>query len=271
MTQPSTTDRTKRPLLAHVLRWLAVPIIIAWLVLTVIVNAVVPQLEVVGELHSAPMAPEEALSMTAMARMGKNFQEFDSNSMVMVVLEGQDELGDDAHRYYDELIQKLHNDPDHVQHMQDFWGERLTAAGVQSSDAKAAYVQLNLSGQQGTTQANESVEAVRKVIDETQAPPGVRAYVAGAAALTDDMHVIGNESLVKITLLTLVAIFLMLLLVYRSLVTTLVQMFVTLLDLAVARGVVAVLGWHGVMGLTTFATNILTMLAIAAGTREDQR
>lgn len=263
---PNSDERNKRPLLAHILRWFAVPVIIAWVALTVIVNVAVPQLEVVGELHSAPMAPEEAPSMVAMARMGKNFQEFDSNSMVMIVLEGQDKLGDAAHRYYDGLIEELSKDHEHVQHMQDFWGERLTAAGVQSSDAKAAYVQLNLAGQQGTTLANESVEAVRKVIDDSTPPDGVRAYVAGGAALSDDMHVIGNNSLATITSLTLVAIFVMLLVVYRSLVTTLVQMFVTLLDLAVARGVVAVLGWHDVMRLTTFATNILTMLAIAAGT-----
>lgn len=266
MTKHGTTDNEKRPLLPHMLRLFAVPVIIAWVALTVLTNVAVPQLEVVGELHSAPMAPEEAPSMAAMAQMGKNFKEFDSNSMIMIVLEGQTELGDAAHNYYNELIKKLSQDPDHVQHMQDFWSERLTAAGVQSSDGKAAYVQVNLAGQQGTTLANESVEAVRKVIDDSPPPPGVKAYVVGAAALSDDMHVIGNASLVKITSLTLVAIFLMLLVVYRSLVTTLVQMFVTLLDLSVARGVVAVLGWHDVMGLTTFATNILTMLAIAAGT-----
>ncbi|PQM46321.1 Siderophore exporter MmpL5 [Mycobacterium talmoniae] len=267
MTQPTSTDpRTRRPMLAHILRWFAVPIIIGWVVLTVIVNVAVPQLEEVGELHSAPMAPEDAPSMIAMARLGKNFKEFDSNSTIMIVLEGQQELGDAAHKYYNELIDKLKKDPEHVQHMQDFWSDRLTAAGVQSSDAKAAYVQLNLAGQQGTTLANESVEAVRKVIADSSPPPGVKAYVAGAAALTDDMHVIGNASLAKITLFTLGAITVMLLLVYRSIVTTLVQLFVTLLDLAVSRGVIAVLGWHDVMRLTTFATNILTMLAIAAGT-----
>ena len=36
--------------------------------------------------------------------------------------------------------------------------------------------------------------------------------------------------------------------------------------LACSRGVVAVLAYHNAFGLTTFAANILTMLAIAAGT-----
>jgi RND superfamily putative drug exporter len=258
--------RGHRPYLPHSIRIFAVPIILIWVAVTVLVNVIVPTLEKVGEAHSAPMTPLDAPSMKAMMRMGHNFREFDSNSTVMIVLEGQQPLGPDAHQYYDKLIRQLRQDPRHIQHIQDFWGDRLTAAGAQSADAKGAYVQVNLAGNQGTTLANESVEAVRKVIDENKAPPGVKAYVTGPAALSDDMHLIGNASLAKITLFTLGAIAIMLLLVYRSIVTTLVQLFMTFVALACARGVVAVLAYHNAFGLTTFAANILTMLAIAAGT-----
>ena len=88
----------------------------------------------------------------------------------------------------------------------------------------------------------------------------------GPAALTFDQHVVGNASLKKITLFTLVAIAAMLLLVYRSIVTTLVQLFLTGIGLQSSRGVVAVLGNYNIFGLTTFVSNILTMLAIAAAT-----
>lgn len=259
-------ERGHRPYLPHAIRIFAVPIILVWVFVTVVVNVIVPTLEVVGEAHSAPMTPLDAPSMKAMMRLGHNFHEFDSNSTVMIVLEGQQPLGPDAHQYYDKLIKQLRQDPQHIQHIQDFWGDRLTAAGAQSADAKAAYVQVNLAGNQGTTLANNSVEAVRKVIDENKAPPGVKAYVTGPAALSDDMHQIGNASLATITLFTLGAIAIMLLLVYRSIVTTLVQLFMTFVALACSRGVVAVLAYHNAFGLTTFAANILTMLAIAAGT-----
>ncbi|OCB30329.1 hypothetical protein A5674_00680 [Mycobacterium malmoense] len=266
-----TADRAKaerghRPYLPHSIRIFAVPIILAWVFVTVLVNVIVPTLEKVGEAHSAPMTPLDAPSMKAMMRLGHNFHEFDSNSTVMIVLEGQQPLGQAAHQYYDKLIRDLRKDPQHIQHIQDFWGDRLTAAGAQSADAKGAYVMINLAGNQGTTLANESVDAVRKVIDENKAPPGVKAYVTGPAALSDDMHIIGNASLAKITLFTLGAIAIMLLLVYRSIVTTLVQLFMTFVALACSRGVVAVLAYHNAFGLTTFAANILTMLAIAAGT-----
>lgn len=271
-TSPINVARTEksghphRPVIPHAIRLFAVPIILGWVFLTIVVNVAVPRLEVVSEQHSAPMTPLDAPSMKAMMRLGHNFKEFDSNSTVMIVLEGQQPLGDDAHRYYDNLIRQLRQDPKHIQHIQDFWGDRLTAAGAQSADAKGAYVMLNLAGNQGTTLANESVEAVREVIDRNPAPPGVKAHVTGPAALSDDMHLIGNASLAKITLFTLGAIAVMLLLVYRSIVTTLVQLFMTGIALASSRGIVAVLGYNNVFGLTTFAANILTMLAIAAGT-----
>jgi putative drug exporter of the RND superfamily len=260
------TGRGHRPYIPHTIRILAVPIILGWVVVTILVNVLVPRLEVVSEAHSAPMTPLDAPSMKAMMRLGHNFHEFDSNSTVMIVLEGQQPLGDDAHQYYNSIIGQLRQDPKHIQHIQDFWGDRLTAAGAQSADAKASYVMLNLAGNQGTTLANDSVEAVRKVIDRNPPPPGLKAYVTGPAALSDDMHVIGNASLAKITLFTLGAIAIMLFLVYRSIATTLIQLFMTFIALASARGIVAVLGYNNVFGLTTFAANILTMLAIAAGT-----
>ena len=107
-----TTGHPKRPVFRTSLRILAMPIVLFWIVVAVLVNVIAPQLEVVGELHSAPMAPEDAPSMKAMKLMGGNFQEFNSNSTMMVVIEGQQPLGPDAHKYYDEIIRKLRQDPD---------------------------------------------------------------------------------------------------------------------------------------------------------------
>ncbi|MDT5190410.1 MAG: putative drug exporter of the superfamily, partial [Mycobacterium sp.] len=65
-TPPAETDEhPKRPLFPHMLRILAVPIVLFWVFVAVVVNVIAPQLETVGELHSAPMAPEDAPSMKA--------------------------------------------------------------------------------------------------------------------------------------------------------------------------------------------------------------
>src|SRR5258708_21777838 len=141
-----------------------------------------------------------------MMRIGKNFQQFDSDTTAMVLLEGKDKLGDDAHQFYDTLIQKLSQDTTHIEHINNFWGDPLTAAGSQSSDGKAAYVQLNLRGDQGGTVANESVAAGQRTIDSVPPPPGVKAYVTDAWPLTADRRVYGDEGAKQISVRNLVVI-----------------------------------------------------------------
>ena len=122
--------------------------------------------------------------------------ESSSGSVAMIVLEGQQPLGDDAHQYYDRLIRQLEDDPKHVQHIHNFWGDPLTAGAAQSADGKAAYVQLDLAGTQGEALGNESIEAVRDIVGRTPPPPGVKAYVTGPAAIVADMGQSGNRTVV---------------------------------------------------------------------------
>lgn len=213
-----------------------------------------------------PLSPSDAPSVTGMKHIGQKFKEYDSDNLVLVTLVGDKPLGPDAHRYYDELVRKLKQDTKHVEHALDFWGQRFTASGVESYDHKSAYVQVNLRGDQGGAVGDKSVDAVRQIVEETKPPPGVKAYVAGQGALTDDTIVVGNESLFKMTIITIIVIAIMLAFVYRSVGTVLLTMVILFVGLATGRGVVALLGSTGIMGLSTFAVNILTALAIAAGT-----
>ena len=154
----------------------------------------------------------------------------------------------------------------HVEHALNFWGQRFTSSGVESYDHKAAYVQVNLRGDQGGAVGDKSVAAVRKIVADSKPPPGVKAYVAGQGALTADTIVVGDASLAKMTIITIIIIAIMLMFVYRSIGTVLLTMVILFVGLATGRGVVALLGDTGIMGLSTFAVNLLTALAIAAGT-----
>ena len=261
-----STEPRQPPFLARLIHRSSLIIILAWVALVLIVTLAVPSLEQVGQEHSVPMSPQDAPSVQAMMRMGKDFKESDSDSFAMVVLEGQQPLGDDAHKYYAGLVRALSDDPKHVEHVQDLWGDRLTAAGAQSPDGKAAYVQLNLAGNQGTTLGEESVAAVRNIVKQTLPPAGVKVYVTGPAPLVADMQHSGNKSVLKITVVTVAMIFTMLLLVYRSAITVILLLVMVGIELAAARGIVAFLGHNNILVLSTFGTNLLTSLAIAAGT-----
>lgn len=254
------------PRIPHTIRRLSVPILLFWVVLAGVSNALVPQLEEVGKTHNVALIMADAPSLQATKRIGQKFHEFDTDSTAMVVLEGDQPLGADAHRYYDTLIHRLEADRKHVEHVQDFWGDTLTAAGSQSTDGKAAYVQLNLAGNQGSALANESVGAVREIIEHVPPPAGVKAYVTGAAPLISDQFDVGSKGTAKVTGITVGVIALMLLFVYRSFLTMLLVLVTVLVEMAAARGIVAFLGNAGIIGLSTYATNLLTLLVIAAGT-----
>jgi RND superfamily putative drug exporter len=256
----------KYPAIPRFIRLFCVPVLLGWLAVSAIVNFVVPQLEVVGQEHSVSMTPDDAPSLQATRLVGKLFEEFDSNSSAMIVLESEKPLDDEAHRYYDDLITKLRADTEHIQHVQDFWGDPLTAAGAQSADNKATYVQIYLAGNQGETLANESAQAVKDVVAVDPPPVGLKVYVTGSGPLASDQQHAGDESLPMVTAVTIAVILVILLLVYRSVVTLIAVLLMVMLELVAARGVVAFLGYYEVIGLSTFAVNLLTTLAIAAGT-----
>jgi RND superfamily putative drug exporter len=255
-----------RPAIPRIIRRFAVPIMLAWIAIIALLNVLVPQLDIVGQMRSVSMSPDDAQSVIATKHVGQVFGEYKSNSSVMIVLEDQNPLGADAHAYYDQIVKKLDADTKHVEHVQDLWSDPLTGAGAQSNDGKAAYVQVYLAGNQGEALANESVEAVQKIVNSVPAPTGLKAYVTGPAALTADQHMAGDRSLQVITTVTFVVIIAMLLLVYRSIVTVLLTLVMVVLELSAARGMVAVLGYYKIIGLSTFATNLLVTLAIAAAT-----
>ncbi|MCG7606071.1 MULTISPECIES: RND family transporter [Mycobacterium] len=255
--------------IARWIRRFAIPVIVGWIALLAFLSATVPPLEVVGQMRSVSMSPDEAPSVIAMKRVGKVFDEFHSDSSAMIVLEAQgdgNKLGDDAHRFYNDMVDRLEADKKHVEHVQDFWGDPLTEAGAQSNDGKAAYVQVYLAGNMGEALANESVEAVQKLIKELSPPPGLKVYVTGPTALAADQQISGDRSVKIIEGVTFAVIITMLLLVYRSIITVILVLAMVVVELSAARGFVAFLGYHNLIGLSTFATQLLVTLAIAAAT-----
>ena len=255
-----------RPSLPDMIRRFSAPIVWFWLALAVVTNVFVPQLETVAQAHNVSLSPQDAPSLQASKRIGKVFHEFDSDSAAMIVLEGNQPLGADAHHYYDDLIRKLSQDTKHVEHIQDFWGDPLTAAGSQSADGKAALVQVYLAGNQGETLSNQSVDSVRDIVEHTPPPPGVKAYVTGAAPLVTDQFEVGRKGTLKVTLITLGVIAIMLFSLYRRVTTVILVIFTVMIELTASRGVVAVLANAGLIKLSTYSTNLLTLLVIAAGT-----
>lgn len=254
-----------RSRIARLIRAMAVPIILFWLLVALGTTLFTPGLGEVAGKHSVPMTPRDATAFKDMMNIGHKFQEFDTDSSAMVVLEGDDKLGDSAHLFYNQIVAKLKASK-HVQFLQDFWSDPLTAAGSQSPDGKAAYVQVFLDGAQGTTPAHASVAEVRKIVKSVPPPPGVKAYVAGNTALNTDTLIAAHNSMELMTLVTIGVIFVMLLIIYRSLKNAILALILVRFELYAAEGIVATAGNLDIIGLTPYAVSMVTMLTIATGT-----
>ncbi|SHS84663.1 Putative membrane protein, MmpL family [Mycobacteroides abscessus subsp. abscessus] len=242
----------QKPWFAKMIRKYSILVVLAWVAFTVVINVVVPQLEPVTDANQGPLVPLDAPSSKALIHIGESFQESDSNSLAMVILEGDHKLNDADHKFYDVLASKLENDKKHVQYVMNLWGQGTTAAGVQSSDGQAAYTLVRVAGDQGSTVSDESIRAVRELVGEIQPPNGVKVYVSGSAPLSTDMLQVGNQSMIRLMYVTIVIITVMLLIV--------------MVELSCGRGVVAFLAYHKLIGISVFASNILVSLILGAGT-----
>ncbi|MGV0740678.1 RND family transporter [Mycobacterium syngnathidarum] len=259
-------SKPRRPFLGRMVRIFSLPIIVFWLLLVVALGVAFPSLDDVAASRSVPLSPTDAPSYQGMLNIGKVFQQYDSDSSAMVVLEGEDKLGDQAHKFYDQIVDKLEADREHVQNVQDFWSDPLTAAGSQSVDGMSAYVQIFLNGSMGTSASYESVAAVRDIVASVPAPPGIKAHVAGNTVLNADTQVAGHQSMATMELVSVAVIIMMLLFIYRSVVTMLVSMVIIGLELFAAQGITAAAGYVNIIGLTSYAVSMVTMLSLAAGT-----
>ncbi|WP_074342826.1 RND family transporter, partial [Mycobacteroides abscessus] len=256
----------QKPWFAKMIRKYSILVVLAWVAFTVVINVVVPQLEPVTDANQGPLVPLDAPSSKALIHIGESFQESDSNSLAMVILEGDHKLNDADHKFYDVLASKLENDKKHVQYVMNLWGQGTTAAGVQSSDGQAAYTLVRVAGDQGSTVSDESIRAVRELVGEVQPPNGVKVYVSGSAPLSTDMLQVGNQSMIRLMYVTIVIITVMLLIVYRSFATAFLTLLIVMVELSCGRGVVAFLAYHKLIGISVFASNILVSLILGAGT-----
>ena len=255
----------ERPFIAHNLRRFAPVVVLAWLAFLFIINTIVPQLEPVVDANREALVPVDAPSVKALHHIGEVFHEGDSNALVFVVFEADHKLDDKDHAFYNDMVTKLRHDR-HVQYVMNLWGEGTTAAGVQSNDEKANFTLVRVAGDIGSTLNDESITAVRDILKHLQPPPGLKVYASGSAVLSADMIYVGNTSLNTIMFVTIVLITGMLLIVYRSIPTAFLILFMVLVELFCGRGIAAFMVHHHWIQISVYAANTLVSLILGAGT-----
>jgi RND superfamily putative drug exporter len=246
---------------------LAIPIVIFWILVAVVTNVFVPSLDDTTAANAGPLVARDAPSAQAAIIQGNDFKESNFTSVAVVLLQTNNrKLGEQDHQYYNELVRRLLDDTKHVASVQDLWGKPVTMSGSQSADAEATTLTVRPVGDLGSAPANESIDAIRKIVADVPKPSGLDAYVTGPAPLASDTLHAADKSLAKLTLITIGLIIVLLLIAYRSLTIALIPLVGVLTMLAVARGVVSFLVQNGVIGISSFASNLLVSLVLGAST-----
>lgn len=256
----------RRPLYARLLYGLSIPIVILWVLLACGLNAAGPQLEKVIEGHALSFLPDEASSVQALANMGKYFGNGGTNNFVAVLAEGDKPFGAEMHRYYADLMEKFKADNKHVITTIDLWSDPSFAPAFESRDRKASFSYLNLAGNMGTALAMESTQAVRDIVKAYPPPDGVKIYVTGPSAVVNDELLAINRSILPIIIACAICITIIMSLTYRSLFTASMPLLVVAVALVTARPIVALLGQHGIIGISIFASSLLAGIVLGAGT-----
>ncbi len=189
-----------------------------------------------------------------------------SNNLNYVVLEADQSLDEQDRAFYHRLIESLRADTEHVYSVTDLWSDPATAAGAHSDDGRAVTVMTRLSGMLGTSQAAESVDALRTTVTRLDPPPGLHVYVTGPGATISDEFAAIDRQMLGITAATVGLILLLLLIVYRSPVGAAIPLISVGLALAVARPIVAALGDAGLAEVSLFSVALLAAMMLGAGT-----
>jgi putative drug exporter of the RND superfamily len=264
---PKDSEQVHRPRIAKALRVLAIPIVVFWLLAAVVTNVFVPSIEKNTAANAEAEVPRDAPSSQAAIFQGHAFHESDFTSAAVILLETHGrKLGEQDHRYYDELVRRLQQDKKHVQSLLNLWGKPVTMSGQQSADGEAATLTVRPTGDLGDASSNHSINAIRDIVAKVPKPSGLDVYVSGPSPLaTDTLHA-ADESLTTLTLVTIVLIIMMLLIAYRSPTRALIPLFGVLIGLATARGVVSFLVGLHVLGISSFATNMVVALVLGVST-----
>lgn len=240
-------------------------IVLGWVLVAAVGNVLVPQLDVVAKQYAPAFMASQAPTVIAAEQAARAFGAPPSNNFVYVVLERDQPLGPADRHYYDDLVGALRADREHVYSVTDLWTPNGVSA-AQSQDGEAVYLMLRLSGSLGTSASSAAVDAVRHTVTQNAPPGGLNVYVTGpGATLSDEFNAVGEQLLI-ITAATVLLITVLLLIVYRSLVTAAIPLMSVGLTLAVARALISALGMHDVIPVSLFTVALLAAIILGLGT-----
>ncbi|MCW2854576.1 MAG: putative rane protein MmpL family [Marmoricola sp.] len=211
--------------------------------------------------------PLSSPSLQALKVMDDSFGSSRTGSVVFVVFEDTRALSGHDRAAYSDLVARLEARPSVVTEVQDVRTSPALQNVLVSRDDKATYLPVGLSGALGTEQSASQVTWVRSQAQAARAETraGVHVYVTGAAAKLVDITSLATQAGFRVGIIAMILLFLILLGIYRRVVTVLVPLVTIGIATMCAMSVLSLAGDAG-MRLSTYTESFCVAVVLGAGT-----
>ncbi|MCV7093492.1 MMPL/RND family transporter [Mycobacterium interjectum] len=254
-----------RRLADFVVRWPWI-VIGLWVAVAVALPLTLPSLGEMAQKHPLAILPSDAPSSVTARKMTEAFHESGSEDLLLVVLTNDKGLGSDDEAVYRKLVGTLRQDTRDVAMVQDFVTTPPLRQVVTSADHRAWVLPVGVAGELGTPRAYAAFNRISDIVRHTVAGTALTAHVTGPAATVADLTVAGNRDRLPIELAIGVLVLIVLLVVYRSLVTMLLPLITIGLSLIIAQAVVAGYSQLTSSGVSNQSMVFLSAIMAGAGT-----
>jgi RND superfamily putative drug exporter len=254
-----------RRLAAFVVRWPWV-VIGVWLAIAVALPLTFPSLNEMSQKHPLAILPSDAPSSVTARKMTEAFHESGADDLLLVVLTDDKGLGRDDEAVYRKLVDSLRKDSKNVVMLQDFISTPPLRSIVTSKDDKAWVLPVGVAGELGTPQSYAAFNRITDVVNRAVAGTSLRANITGPAATVADLTVAGEKDRLPIELAIAVLVLIVLLVVYRSVITMLLPLMTIGLSLVIAQSLVAAFSQLTGTGVSNQSNVFLSAIMAGAGT-----
>jgi putative drug exporter of the RND superfamily len=249
-----------------VVRWPWVVIGI-WVAIAVALPLTFPSLNEMAQKHPLAILPSDAPSSVTARKMTEAFHESGSEDLLLVVLTDDKGLGPADETAYRKLVDALRQDTRDVVMLQDFISTPPLRSIVTSKDNKVWVLPVGVAGELGTPRSYAAFNQISDIVKHAVAGTPLTVNLTGPAATVADLTVAGDRDRMPIELAIAVLVLIVLLVVYRSVVTMLLPLLTIGISLVIAQSIVA--GYSHLTGAGVSNQSIIFLSAIMAGAGTD--
>jgi RND superfamily putative drug exporter len=236
--------------------------IAAWVAVVGVLAVAFPPLTKVVESQTVQALPPK--DMAAAEQMAKDFGESAQNVLIVVLTDNRGlQPGDeDAYR---KLAATLRGDSNDVTGVQDVRTTPALRPMMVSADNKAFYMAVNLRAPPGSPESSRAYQRITEIAKRSTAGSPLIADVTGQAAMVGDLSIVSARDMHRIEIATALLVLIILLVIYRRLVTVLLPLITIGVSVASAQGVVSALTQLG-LGVSAMTIALMTAMIVGAGT-----